>query len=102
MRLSLSALVGAAVFGLLPNSLSLSMKGAMSWNAGALIYLGAAVYVMATSSGDVIRARAARQDDSRIVVLSIILLAICASFVAITGLLSKARKLPRLSRCRWC
>lgn len=95
MRLSLSALVGAAVFGLLPNSLSLSMKGAMSWNAGALIYLGAAVYVMATSSGDVIRARAARQDDSRIVVLSIILLAICASFVAITGLLSESPQTPK-------
>jgi uncharacterized membrane protein len=95
LRLGLSAIAGAAVFALLPTSLSLSIREAMSWNAGALIYLAVVFHVMATSNGDVIRARAARQDDSRVVVLFIILLAICASFVAITGLLSETPQAPK-------
>src|SRR5262245_40634803 len=49
---------------------------------------------MVTCKGDVIRARAARQDDSRVVILVIILLAITASFVAITGLLADAKAAP--------
>ena len=42
---------------------------------------------------DRIEARAARRDDSRIVILTIILLAIAASFAAIAGLIGQA-KLP--------
>ena len=41
-----------------------------------------------------IRARAARQDDSAIVILIIILLAITVSFVAIAGLLGEAKAAP--------
>ena len=50
--------------------------------------------VMLTCNADRIRARAARQDDSAMVILVIILLAITMSFVAIAGLLGEAKAAP--------
>src|SRR5262249_61685321 len=64
------------------------------WARGAGISLLLAFRVMLTCSGDSFRARAARQDDSRVVILVIILLAITASFVAIAGLLAEAKEAP--------
>jgi Protein of unknown function (DUF1345) len=49
---------------------------------------------MLTCKGDVIRARAARQDDSWMVILVIILLAVAASFVSIVGLLAVPKEAP--------
>ena len=91
-RLYLSALAGIAALALLPRGWPASFRGAIAWDLSAAIYLILAFRVMLTCKGDVIRARAARQDDSRVVILVIILLAITASFVAIAGLLAEARR----------
>ncbi len=66
----------------------------VAWDLSATIYLVLAFRVMLTCKGDVLRARAARQDDSRVVILVIILLAIGASFVATGGLLAEAKDAP--------
>ena len=47
--------------------------------------------IMRRCGVDVIRSRAARQDDSGIVILGVILLAICASFLAIAELIGLAK-----------
>jgi uncharacterized membrane protein len=86
-----SVLVGIAALVLLPTSWPASLRGALAWDLSAAIYLALAVRVMLTCKGSIIRARAARQDDSRVVILIIILLAIAASFVAIVGLLAEAK-----------
>ena len=70
------------------------MRGAVAWDLSAAIYLVLAFRVMLTCKGEALRARAARQDDSRMVILVIILLAITASFVAIAGLLAAAKAAP--------
>lgn len=93
-RLYLSALAGIAALALLPRGWPASIREAVAWDLSAAIYLILAFRVMLTCKGDVIRARAARQDDSRVVILVIILLAITASFVAIAGLLAEAKEAP--------
>lgn len=93
-RLSLSAAAGAAALLLLPGDWHAAVRGAIAWDLSACIYLILAFHVMATSRGEALRARAARQDDSRMVILAIILLAITASFVAIAALLGAARDAP--------
>jgi uncharacterized membrane protein len=93
-RLYLSALVGLAALLLLPRSWPAAVRGAVAWDLLAATYLVLAFQVMVTCRGEALRARAARQDDSRMVILVIILLAITASFVAIGGLLGAARDAP--------
>jgi uncharacterized membrane protein len=93
-RLYYSALTGAAALLLLPASWPASLRGALAWDLSAAIYVGLAFRVMLSCKGESIRARAARQDDSRVVILIIILLAITASFIAIAGLLAEAKETP--------
>jgi len=90
-RLYYSALAGVAALVLLPTSWPASLRGALAWDLSAAIYLALAFRVMLTCTGEVIRARAARQDDSRVVILIIILLAITVSFIAIAGVLTDAK-----------
>jgi uncharacterized membrane protein len=97
-RVYCSAAASVLALLLLPRDWSGNVRAAVAWDVGAAIYLLLAVRVMLTCKGDIIRARAARQDDSRIVVLVIVLLAILASFVAIGGLLVEAKEAPRYLR----
>jgi uncharacterized membrane protein len=66
---------GIAALALLPRGWPASIREAVAWDLSATIYLVLAFRVMLTCKGDVIRAHAARQDDSRVVILVIILLA---------------------------
>jgi uncharacterized membrane protein len=93
-RLYFSALAGMGALVLLPGGLPAAMREAIAWDLSAGIYLMLAFNVMLTCKGDALRARAARQDDSRVVILIIILLAITASFAAIAGLLVSAKDAP--------
>jgi uncharacterized membrane protein len=79
---------------LLPRDWPASIREAVAWDLFAAIYLVLAFQVMLTCKGEALRARAARQDDGRVVILVIILLAITASLVAIAGLLAAAREAP--------
>jgi uncharacterized membrane protein len=94
-RLYFSALAGISALIFLPGSWSATIRGALAWDLSAAIYLVLAFRIMRTCTADLIRARAARQDDSRVVILAIILLAIIASFVAIVGLLAEAKESPQ-------
>jgi uncharacterized membrane protein len=87
-------LVGFAALVLLPRSWPIGIRGAIAWDLSAVIYLALAFRVMLACTAERIRARAARQDDSGVVILVIILLAITASFVAIAGVLAEAKAAP--------
>jgi uncharacterized membrane protein len=89
-------LVGALVVGVLaslvlPRSLSASVREALAWTAAGVFYLGVVTRLMATSTSDAIASRAARQDNSRAVIIALILIAIASSFVSIAGLMSEAK-----------
>ena len=91
-RLYLSALAGTALLVLTPASLSANVREVLAWDVSAFVYLIAALRVVMKSNSEMIRARAARQDDSRQAILIILLLAIAASFAAIAGLLNEAKE----------
>jgi uncharacterized membrane protein len=93
-RLYLSVLAGLGAFVLLPRDWPAGVREALAWDLFAAIYLVLAFHVMLTCKGEALRARAARQDDSRMVILVIVLLAIAASFASIAGLLAGAREAP--------
>ena len=77
----------------LPHSWPPMVRASAAWDLGALTYLFFAFRLILTCGASRIKARAARRDDSRLVILTIILLAITASFAAIAGLIVEA-KLP--------
>jgi uncharacterized membrane protein len=96
-RFYFSALAGIAALLLLPGDWPAGVREAVAWNLGAVTYLILAFRLMLTCTGEVLRAHAARQDDSGVVILVIILLAITASFISIAGLLAAAKDAPNKS-----
>jgi uncharacterized membrane protein len=94
-RVYFGAFVGIATLLLLPYSVSWAVRGATAWCAGGAIYLMLAYRIMSTCDSDRIRSRAARQDDSAIVILALVLIAIFASFASILGLVAEAREASR-------
>lgn len=90
-RLYFAVATGALAALLLPSPLPTSLRAAIAWNLGALVYLLFAFRLMRSCDGNQVRSRAAKQDDSRVVILALILLAIASSFAAITGLINEAK-----------
>src|SRR5262249_50252361 len=88
-----AAICGAVALFLLPRDWPHTVRSSVAWDIGGFIYLFFALRLMFTCGADRIQARAERGDDSRAVILFIILLAIVASFAAIAGLIGEA-KLP--------
>ena len=88
-----AVIVGALTLLLLPQSWPRMIRASAAWDLGGLTYLFFAFRLVLTCGATRIRARAARRDDSRLVILTLILLAITASFAAIAGLIVEA-KLP--------
>ncbi len=87
------AITGGLALMFLPGEWPSTVRSAIAWDLGGFVYLLFAFRLIASCGADRIKARAARRDDSRLVILTIILLAIAASFAAIAGLIVQA-KLP--------
>ena len=68
------------------------MRTAIAADIGALVYLVLGFRMMMSCAGDVIRKRAATQDDGRVVILAVVLVAIALSFWTIFGVLSEAKQ----------
>ncbi len=88
-----AAIVGLAGLAFLPHGWPHMVRSSIAWDMGGFVYLFFAIRLMFDCRAGRIKARAVRRDDSRLVILLIILLAISASFAAIAGLISEA-KLP--------
>lgn len=97
-KVLVSAAVGVAVLVLLPASFSPAAREAMAWCIGGLTYLALALRIMKTCDSAKIKQRAALQDDSAMVILILILLAVGASMAAIAGLLSEAKTASESSK----
>ncbi|MEQ1612967.1 MAG: DUF1345 domain-containing protein [Hyphomicrobiaceae bacterium] len=85
--------IGCAALALLvmPQSLPSSARAAAAWNIGGLVYLILAFGLFRSCRVDEIRQRAAREDESAIVFLLLILTAIASSFSATIGLIGEAK-----------
>jgi uncharacterized membrane protein len=84
-------IVSIGALFLLPRSLHGSVREALSWCLGGGVYLVLSFYVMLGCGYEKIRTRAARQDDSGVVILVLVLTAMFSSFAAIFGLLGEAK-----------
>lgn len=80
-----------AALYLLPASFHGSVREALAWCAGGSVYLITSFDIMLGCHSDKIRTRAARQDDSALVILVLVLAAMFSSFAAIFGLLGAAK-----------
>ncbi len=86
-----AAIAGALALVLLPHGWPRPVRWALAWDTGGVVYLLFAFSLMLNCGADRIKTRAARRDDSRVVILFMVLLAIAASFAAIAGLIGEAK-----------
>ena len=84
-RLVISGLIGLLVAVFLPHSLAHHQvtRLIIGWNAGAWLYLALAMRMMFWSSHEKMRTRAQTEDEGRIVVLVLVILAALATLAAI-------------------
>ena len=87
-----AALAAAVVAFLLPREVSTNVRTALAGDVGAFVYLALALQLMVNYGGDTLKRRAARQDDSAIVILVLILIAIALGFSTIFGVLRDAKQ----------
>ena len=99
-RLAFSTLVGIATGLLLPVSLVSHpvSRFIVGWNAGTCLYLVLAAHMMFWSSHDTMRLRARRQDEGRLVVLTLVILAALATIGAIVAELGVVKEMHGLMR----
>ena len=90
-RLFFCTALGAITFFVIPDSIAnrATNKLILSWNVGARLYLALAVRMMFSSDRNKLRSRAVQQDDGRIAILVLVILAAVATIGAI-----------RRTRCR--
>ena len=90
-RLYLAVLAGLAVMLLLPRSAAGHIREAASWIVGSVVYLAMVSHTMWACSPQNIAKQAEREDESRMVIMVLVLLAIGSSFASIVGLLNEAK-----------
>ncbi|WP_245297022.1 MULTISPECIES: DUF1345 domain-containing protein [Rhodomicrobium] len=92
-RVWFAAGAGTAAFVFCPGEWPGTVRASISWDIFGLVYLIFAFWLIYKSGAAQIKSRAAQHDDSRLVILSLILLSICASFVAIAQLVGHVKHL---------
>ncbi|HYQ91019.1 MAG TPA: DUF1345 domain-containing protein [Candidatus Competibacteraceae bacterium] len=97
-RVGLALLVGLATFLCLPQWLLLITRLLIGWNAGVIGFLGLAYAKLLTATPEEINQTARRQDEPRVAILIVAMLAAVTSLVAIGFLLQQAQALPSLHR----
>jgi uncharacterized membrane protein len=97
-RVFLGAIAGIVALLVLPHSLKPAVRWALAWDIGGAVYLALAIQLMSRFNTDRMKARTARADDGGAVILVLILIAILASFAAMTGLAGEAKDAPKAEK----
>lgn len=90
-RVYFGALAGLAAYFACPASWPGTMRASIAWDTGGVVYLIIAFRLIFKCHSDHIKAAAARRDDSRLVILTLIMFSIGACFVAIAHLIGHAK-----------
>jgi len=91
-KVYLAVLAGLAAAFLMPATIAGNFRTAISFDAGAVIYLVFSLYLMQGCSSAQMRSRANQQDDGAVVILALVVVAVALSFWAIFGVLSEAKQ----------
>jgi len=98
-RLGLGLAVGVAVWaGAWALHVAAPARALIGWNAGAAVYLIAVWSVFLTADEARVRQRAARQDERRSVILTLVIVAIAASLAGIVAALLSVKDLGANAR----
>ena len=99
-RLFFCVALGAIIFFVIPDSVAnrITTKLILSWNVGAWLYLALAIHLMYSSDRRKIQSRAVRQDDGRIAILVLVIVAAVATIGAIAAELGVAKELSGTAR----
>lgn len=99
-RLFTSIIFGVLIAVLLPQSFALHAitRAIIGWNAGAWLYLVLALRMMFWSSHERIRTRAIEQDDGRLVILVMVVIAAIVAIGAIVAELSVVKDMHGMLR----
>lgn len=87
----ITGIVAGAGLALLEPALTLPTAAIMGWDVLCLVYMGSVSLAMYGGKPDSIRARAAREDEGRGVILALVLIAAAVSVAAVGAQLSVAR-----------
>ncbi len=90
-KLIFAVAAAVAAFLLIPKAHFWSLRATAAWNAGALVYLAGAFWIMSACNAEIIRRKAEQEDESRFAFLAVIILAIASSFTALVDLLAHAK-----------
>jgi uncharacterized membrane protein len=88
-RLLLSTLLGGFAFVIVPQSMNESIRGAVGWDAGALLFLALTVIAVGDNSPERLRRRAGQQDTKFWIILAVIVVAAAASLASLAFVLQK-------------
>jgi uncharacterized membrane protein len=91
-KVYLAVLVGVLAAYVLPATIAGNFRTAISFDAGAIIYLVFSLYLMQACSSAEMRRRAAVQDDGAAMILLLVVVAVALSFWTILGVLSEAKQ----------
>lgn len=94
LRLFLSVLLGIIVFHFLPVWIHLETRVIVAWDAGVICFLALAWSIMALASPSQTGHSTLSQDQSGVVILSVVVAAASASLFAITFILRYSKGLP--------
>lgn len=99
-RLFSALLLGLLIFWLLPEALARQhvTRAILGWNVGACLYIGLAFRMMFWSTHERMRWRARRQDEGRILILALVIVAALFSLGAIVAELAVAKDMRGLPR----
>jgi uncharacterized membrane protein len=90
-RLALAALCSLATSFLLPSYFSISTRILCIWDVGMVVFLASTWMLMGQAIPKTMRRNAQSQDEGRLVILSLILAAACASILAIAFILKETK-----------
>lgn len=90
-RLLLAMAIGAAAAFLVPRTLPASVHLAVSWDAGVIVFLALTAWVVQRCPADRMQETVLANDQGRLGILLLVLLAAVASLAAIFFLLQKAK-----------
>ena len=97
-RLAVVLAVALAAFLAQPDSISWHTRAVVSWDLGALVYLGLAWWLIARTDAGMTRDHALGQDQSGYVIFLFVVGAACASIVAIGFVVGTMKELAFWSR----
>lgn len=94
-RLAICIFIGAATIVLLPESLAQQeiTRMLIAWNVGAILYLVLAARMMFWSTHECMRIRALHEDEGRMIILALVVLAALMSIGAIVAELSVVKEM---------